>query len=265
VGERCDPRANETALRSGPCRASASSLLPPARATRLGHRPLRVTSRSCLERRTTARLGIIPRMSTDPRSGEALGVAGNPSTELNSSGCRGAGTRTPDPLVPRLNFSRVRKLELPGIAWTWLDLVGHSADFPSSMRGRARQSSQHLPGRLTRGQSSARKAAGESTEGETAVRVVRSWSRLKCEAPLLRTPRPLASVAAPREAPPLRDAYMIPTAIIARSSAESTSGSVRTSMSAGTPALAARSSAGRRSARCSTRSPRQPRDSARRS
>jgi hypothetical protein len=68
----------------------------PARATHLGHRPLHVTSRSCLERRKAARLGIIPRMGTDPRSGEALGVAGNPSTELNSSGCRGARTRTAD-------------------------------------------------------------------------------------------------------------------------------------------------------------------------
>lgn len=60
-GMRCDPRANSTALRSGPCRPSASSLLRPAGATRLGHRPLRVTSRSCLERRKTARPGIIPR------------------------------------------------------------------------------------------------------------------------------------------------------------------------------------------------------------
>ena len=52
------------------------SLLRPVRATRLTHRPLRVTSRSCLGRRKTARPGIIPRRSTDPRSGEALGVAG---------------------------------------------------------------------------------------------------------------------------------------------------------------------------------------------
>jgi hypothetical protein len=100
-GERCDPRANRSALRSGPCRPSASSLLAPARATRLAHRPLRVTSRSCLERRKTARLGIIPRMGTDLRSGEALGVAGNHSTELKLTRLSGSADSNRGPLVPQ--------------------------------------------------------------------------------------------------------------------------------------------------------------------
>lgn len=95
---RSSEKREHCCVGEGPLTGGAELVDRSAAATRLGHRPLRVSTQSCLDARPRDRRSS-PGLSPDPPSGETPSVAGIPALNRThpAVGERGLEPRTPGP------------------------------------------------------------------------------------------------------------------------------------------------------------------------